>query len=134
MFTELWRIYYNEGSGWAPINFYGQLDGDGHTIYNLHGNSLFYDLDGATVKNLKIENASIYGDNAQGIMAFSFIDAVVENVAISNSEITSDTSSVMTYKIIDSYVSDIKIDKVSLNSENDTGILFNQWRDLTITW
>ena len=124
-------IYYNEGNGWAPINFYGQLDGDGHTIYNLHGNSLFYDLDGATVKNLKIENASIYGDNAQGIMAFSFIDAVVENVAISNSEITSDTSSVMAYKIIDSYVSDIKIDKVVLNSENNTGILFNNLEMIT---
>ena len=124
-------IYYNEGNGWAPINFYGQLDGDGHTIYNLHGNSLFYDLDGATVKNLKIENASIYGDNAQGIIAFSFIDSVVENVAISNSEITSDTSSVIAYKIIDSYVSNIKIDKVSLNSENDTGILFNNLEMIT---
>jgi hypothetical protein len=72
--------------------FTGTLDGDGHTISNLTiGNSsgLFYQVAGATIKNLAITNAIITG-NQSGVLAKAFmptdgadINTTIEKVFIS---------------------------------------------------
>jgi hypothetical protein len=72
--------------------FTGTLDGDGHTISNLtigDSSGLFYQVAGATIKNLAITNAIITG-NQSGVLANAFmptdgadINTTIENVFIS---------------------------------------------------
>ena len=75
--------YYNSGSGWLPIGshetnktFTGILDGNYHSISGLTviskdstdsaGAGLFASIDGATIKNLALTNASISGVRVTG--------------------------------------------------------------------
>ena len=63
-------------SGWQPIDFYGELDGQNHSIKNLRS-SLFRTLDKAAVRNLKIEDSIIYG---QGALAAAAINSELEHI------------------------------------------------------
>ncbi|MBR1776818.1 hypothetical protein IJ750_07090, partial [bacterium] len=64
--------------------FTGILDGNGHTISNLDGRSLFGRLKEATIKNLKITNCNVQGNGKNGILAKSSTDKIsVENCSIS---------------------------------------------------
>ncbi len=79
------------GVDWAPIASYsGTLDGAGHTIFNLKGeNGLFETIDGATIKNLKLENVDIDAtSNHTGAVAGSIAknegkQNKIENVSVS---------------------------------------------------
>lgn len=91
-------LFYNSGLGWIPIcyadstsinvsgnsldavnSFRGKFDGDGHVISGLkvsdHFNysGLFGITDGATIKDVKLTDAYIYGKRtAGGIVGFAF--------------------------------------------------------------
>ena len=92
--TSSYGIFYNSGKGWAPINFYGSLDGSGYKITNLNSTvgGLFGMLYGATVKNLKIENANIVlnstdtnvNDNVGIFAKIIYNKSNVSNISIDN--------------------------------------------------
>ena len=65
--------FYNSGSGWLPIDgFSGILEGNGHSIVNLHSKGsdagLFTNLTG-TIRNLEIKNSSFTGTKRAGAFA-----------------------------------------------------------------
>lgn len=82
--------------------FKGTFDGQDHTISNMNQNTwaldngyyyndcglgLFGQLEGATVKNLKVDNASISGESALcGVVAAIAHNTTFENVTVSNSD------------------------------------------------
>lgn len=70
--------------------FYGVFDGQGHTISNFHldynegGKSgLFRETDGATIKNLHLENGTVNGIYEAGGLTPTAYDTTVENVTSS---------------------------------------------------
>ena len=73
----------------APIGtFTGVLDGAGHTIKNLKQNrtvpcaGLFSQTNGATIKNLKLKEATVSGKSYTGILAGTMTSSTVENVLV----------------------------------------------------
>lgn len=77
------------GSVFVPIaNFHGILDGDGFTINNVTRNlytnysGIFSFSDGATFKNLKITNASIWGNFEIGILVADAANTTFSNVFV----------------------------------------------------
>jgi hypothetical protein len=84
---------------WTPIGtsaapFAGVLDGNGYTIKNLNVNMTGRDYVGlfgyntGTVKNLKLENATVKGRNYTGSVA-GHSSGILENIAVSGSVIGS---------------------------------------------
>ena len=82
------------GEEWSSVGmFKGTLDGKGYAIQNMTDeNGLFESLDGATIRNLKIENAAIVAEsNHTGILAGSIAKnettplavTTIENVTVS---------------------------------------------------
>lgn len=76
----------------TPIsNFHSTLDGDGFTISNLtvtgyineHG--LFSYTTGATIRNLKMTNASIQGNFEAGILVANAVSTTISNVSVQGS-------------------------------------------------
>lgn len=65
-------------------DFSGVIDGNGHTIRNL-SKPLFNNLNGATIKNLIIKDASL--KTGQGIIANTAKNTTIDNVHLSNSRI-----------------------------------------------
>ncbi len=47
---------------WTPSSFSGTLDGQGYTISNFSGSSLFANCNGATIKNINFIDATFTGD------------------------------------------------------------------------
>lgn len=88
-------INWNDGLGWIPIpSFYGELDGDGHTISGLHINQPDNDFDAsfigtieedAVVKNLNIVDSYAQGTHTGGLAANS--DGTIRNVHISGTTV-----------------------------------------------
>ncbi len=96
-------VTFNRGVGWKPLDkFCGTLDGQGHSIRNMHIYSrvadrateykyvgLFSIIDGATIKNLNIVDATIINMDTKyyniGCLAGKAIDSNVYNVMISGS-------------------------------------------------
>lgn len=86
-----WKAY--TGKQWAA-NFYGTLDGQGHTISNLDlkdstndeekSFSFFGSLIGATVKNLNFTNVHCYGDGTQNmsVLALHANNSRISNVNV----------------------------------------------------
>lgn len=83
---------YNTGAGWTPLTaFYGNFDGNGHTISNLYINTtgtnkgLFASLAGATeFKDVNITGASIVSNNQNiGVLAGTISSRTISNVAVS---------------------------------------------------
>ena len=64
--------------------FKGKLNGNGHAIKNL-SKPLFNELNGATIENLIIENATLTSQN--GILSNTLKDVTINNVHIKNSSI-----------------------------------------------
>ena len=81
------RTYYG-GSGFKPIRFFGgRFDGRGYRIANLYINrpdeddvGLFAELLGARISNVFIDNASVVGHTAVGILAGHMNRSLVEGV------------------------------------------------------
>ena len=99
------------GVDWQPIRFSGTLDGDGHAVRNLavtsfdpetgrtvDGNGYKYKtrlmaffsvLENATVRNLRLEDASVYGESEDhafvAILAAISTHSTFENVSVSGS-------------------------------------------------
>lgn len=89
-------IYYNNGNGWEPIDFYGNLDGNGHIIYNLYSSSggLFNNLDNATIKNIKLDsfNINVINSNYSEIGILSNVignNTQLSNISIEESSVYS---------------------------------------------
>lgn len=83
---------YNAGTGWTPLSsFYGNIDGDGHTISNLYINAtggskgLFSNLSGTSeVKNLHLSGVNITGSGSYvGALAGQVIQRTITNVSSS---------------------------------------------------
>lgn len=78
-----------EGIGaFDSSNFTGTFDGNGHTISNISSHDsgqigLFYGLNGAEVKNLRISNVSITGGTFTGALAGSVEASSITNCHIS---------------------------------------------------
>lgn len=80
---------------WTPIGtFTGTLDGGGHIIYGLKVDDsgtaergLFSRTNGATIRNLGIENANIIGNERIGAFAGVFQSGTLEKCYVSNSYI-----------------------------------------------
>ena len=81
------------GSDWTPIGmteaFTGELNGNGFSIFNMNitnqkqTGGLFGVVEGATIRNLDINNASIITEGSAGILAASATDVIVQNVHVS---------------------------------------------------
>ncbi len=77
--------------------FSGTLDGNGYTVsgLNLSGTDytyagLFGYLNGATISNLKINNAIVNGEyDSAGALAGAVVDSTITKVAVTNADITS---------------------------------------------
>lgn len=87
------EMHNNVNIGTSQNHFRGTFDGQGHKITGLWGdaqvalnNGLFGVMDGATVKNLVIENADIRSNQYGGILAAQAINSVIQNVTIINSK------------------------------------------------
>lgn len=82
-------------STWTPIGtFTGTLDGGGHIIYGLKVNDsgtaergLFSKTNGATIRNLGIENANIVGNERTGAIVGLMIGGLIEKCYVANSYI-----------------------------------------------
>lgn len=82
-------------STWTPIGtFTGTLDGGGHIIYGLKVNDsgtaergLFSQTNGATIRNLGIENANIVGNERTGAIVGLMIGGLIEKCYVANSYI-----------------------------------------------
>lgn len=80
---------------WTPIGtFTGTLDGGGHIIYGLKVNDsgtaergLFSKTNGATIRNLGIENANIVGNERTGAIVGLMIGGLIEKCYVANSYI-----------------------------------------------
>ena len=84
-----------DNGGWTPISskFKGTFNGNGHTISNMKINKpdteyrgFFSALNGATVKNLKLENVDVVGLNyVGGLVGKADFGAIIENSSVSGS-------------------------------------------------
>ncbi|SDM59702.1 repeat domain (List_Bact_rpt), partial [Geoalkalibacter ferrihydriticus] len=82
---------FNAGEGWHPIGsledpFVGTLNGNGHTLRNLHiqrdqdFQGLFGFIDGASIRHLFLENFSVEGRDQIGALAGKALDCTIEEV------------------------------------------------------
>ena len=91
---------WNEGAGWKPIGTYddpftGSFDGDGHTISGLfiyrgdtEGVGLFGYTDGATIKDVKLDNADITGDAYVGCLVGDKENSTISGCSAENVKVT----------------------------------------------
>lgn len=108
-------------SSFAPIGFdattetwsgfAGSFDGANHTIvgtnytFETDNAGLFYSLNGATVKNLKLDGFKIQGSYSNaGVLAGQANNAVVKNVQINNSSISNNKENGVSAGLIGSVV------------------------------
>jgi formylglycine-generating enzyme required for sulfatase activity len=91
---------WNDFAGWAPVGgssaanrFRGSLDGAGHTLSNLRVSrsnesyqGLFGYLEGAQIRNLRLEGAVVRGARYSGILAGRMVSSVLEDVEIADSQ------------------------------------------------
>ena len=82
--------------GSSDMPFSGTFDGEGHTISNLSfstslaiktDTALFTQTDGATIKNLIIDNASLQADFRGGVVAGYANNTLFENIVVKNSHL-----------------------------------------------
>lgn len=82
---------WGEGDG-SALRFSGSFDGNQHTIKSLrsyrqaHDLSLFGVMDGASIKNLIIEDFEITGEGRLGILCGAAFRSTIDQVAILNSK------------------------------------------------
>ena len=89
---------FDLGYGWTPIGadsshvFTGVFDGNGHTITGLQTrgeknySSLFGYVSGGTVKNLRLEDVSVYGSSyVGGLIGYMTNQTTVQNCSVSGS-------------------------------------------------
>jgi len=91
---DLSDINLTEEENWMPMDFYGNFDGQGHCIRNLRGSGgVFGTLDGASVKNLHIEDAHISLEKVGtlgtlGAVAGEAVNTTFENICVENVQIS----------------------------------------------
>lgn len=101
-------------------NFSGTINGNGHKITGMN-KQLFRTLDdGATIKNLVIESASVSGP-VRGIIANTATNTTIENVHIINSNINANNSSDGTGIMFGDTRTSIKITKSSIINSSVIG-------------
>ena len=85
-----WQVDVNN-----TLNFKGVLNGNNHVIKNLSIQSpyrkaaVFYEIEGATIKNLRFDNPSVSGlQDTAVICGFSNGSSTIENIEINNANIS----------------------------------------------
>ncbi len=75
--------YYNNGEGWIPLLYHENinLDGNGYTISNLKGYSLFSELDDVTISNIKFSKCEV---KHSGIVAEMVFNGNFDNIEVDN--------------------------------------------------
>ncbi len=126
------RAFYGASrtGAYADYMFMGMFDGQGHTIRNFSTNSLsysgglFWSVDGATIKNVNFEKATVNGWNSI-VAGRAMRKAKFENIAVEVSSMSVKNSSILTGPT----ESDIEYTNVlmyvaTLNGEPQTGTSF----------
>lgn len=86
--SELGSTAYNSIGSFSN-RYSGTFDGNKYVIRNLKSSvGLFDTIDGATIKNLGVENASILGGGFSSILISSSFNGVIENVYVTGSLVT----------------------------------------------
>ena len=108
--------------------FKGTINGNGYAIYNLK-TSLFTNLDGAKINNLKIIDANIEG-NRYGILASNTLtnQTVIDGVTFENCSLITNTNSVglVGYSITNSTIKNTKVLDCTIKGTNTPGGLIGQ--------
>ena len=111
----------------AINEFRGTLDGNGHKIINLP-TALFSSLNGATIKNLVIEDAKIT-NNSKGILANSMTGkTVVQNTYVINSSLSNNQSQVGAFagNITNATIKESAAISVNIRASNTVGGITGQ--------
>ena len=113
---------FNYGSHNISINntlpFTGTIDGDGHTIYNVSiNNSLFNELDGANIINIKFGNMAISSDKTSGVVANS-ISSTQLSYVILEGNINKNIEEDILVSGISSSISNSQLDNVIINIDS----------------
>lgn len=74
-----------------PNTFRGTLNGNGYKIYNIN-KPLFETLEGATIKNLTLENVDLLGANSKGSISNVAQNTTISNVHIKGLDMTTGTN------------------------------------------
>ncbi|PCJ91534.1 MAG: hypothetical protein COA50_16430, partial [Flavobacteriaceae bacterium] len=129
------------GLDWVPLfDFRGKYDGNGFEIQNMtinrpydNDNGLFTNISwGAEMKNLGISNASVTGQDQNGIMAFSINHGNVHitNCYIKNSTINGrNKNGGFSYYAYQTYFEDCYVDNITINGDNYNGAFSQYFRD-----
>jgi len=121
--------------------FRGKLYGNCHTILNLyikrshdastastneHGNGLFDQIENATISNLKIINAEVWGYNNNGILVSMAVNSVLENITTSGILHADNASAGVVGRLINGSISNSKssviIDGKDMGSKGAEGM------------
>jgi len=86
---ENWTAEAGPANVWEPIPvgaaFSGTLDGDGHTVYGLYfvseyGGGLFHEVNRGQIRDLSIQDSSVFGVDRFGALVGDAQNSVIENV------------------------------------------------------
>jgi len=93
-YTQNW----NNGTGFEPIEFTGELDGQNNTIDGLYINDNYeytgiFSENNGNIENINLYNLTIKGDNSNSIgLITGYNDGIIENITMENSIIENETS------------------------------------------
>lgn len=105
--------------------FRGVLDGNGYTIKNMR-KGLFNRIEGATIKNLNIENANTTG--TKGLITNQCVNSTIQNVSVVNSIMKEcdNSAGAVVGEASGSTLKNIAVENISLQGSNTIGGLAGQ--------
>ncbi|WP_075983080.1 GLUG motif-containing protein [Bacillus massilinigeriensis] len=131
---------FDQGEGWVPIGdktnrFTGSIDGNGKTIRNLIINrasqsqytGLFGFIDGATIKNLKLDDINVTGWIQTGGLVGTAFSSTISDCSVSDARIHGDNfSGGFIGYVKDGSVNNIEIVGVNLSGGSQSGNLIGR--------
>lgn len=119
-------LLYNGGDGWAPINFYGNFNGQGYKISGLHSKlgGLFGDVVEASIYDLELEDFEINSSYSSGILATGANFSTIDKVTIRTcNNVSSYHAGGLFSDVIDSNITNIKLEDVYVKGASGSGFL-----------
>ncbi|MCI5774002.1 MAG: hypothetical protein MR210_05505, partial [Erysipelotrichaceae bacterium] len=115
------------GNALIDGTFAGELDGNGHTIYNL-SQPLFNQIVNAKISNLTITNSNITSDTYKGALANKIVESEIFNIRVHDTTITNNTNQLGTLAghIQRSNLDKIAIVNATVTSSNTIGGIAGQ--------
>jgi hypothetical protein len=116
------------------VSFTGRINGNGHTISNLNA-TLFTELNSATIENLNIENGTITGSYAKGILANTITSSTINKLYIKNISLTSSGTNGaggLSGQLTGSTIKQTSLENVSISANNTIGGIAGQINNGTI--